>query len=54
MHGKYYMLLVEKYPSDDELISSKRVEDALIETNNGNKTCSLLVFLTFILHDARF
>jgi len=54
MHGKYYMLLVQKYPSDDELISSKRVEDGIIETKNGNKVCIFLVFLTFILHDARF
>jgi transposase len=34
-------------PPDVELVYSKHVEDIIIETNEGNKVCNLLVFLAY-------
>jgi hypothetical protein len=50
LHGKFYMLRVQKQLPDDELVCSKHVEDSIIETNEGSNVCILLVFVTYTVY----
>jgi len=42
------MLHVQKQLPDDETVCSKQVEDSIIETNEGNKVCILLISFIYI------